>query len=466
MKAETFKGESFDAPSKGPSGHFQEFYDPKIAANAQTGPKFDPQIPEPGAKPLREGPSLGYLFEPFDQGAPKNAVNFDALKPPDTEIFEFQDLNLKDVNIINTLEKAKKRAKIMVLAAREKEKAILAEVEAKGEALAQELAAKAQSAAEVIKEAATKEAEAIKETAKIQIADAAKAHEELEAIKAEMAKVNEAMADHKAKIEEREKVLNAQDTELKASKAALAAAKEAFEVEKRRTLEEITQKGLAEGQKTGLAQGQAQGLALGEAKGREEALAKVQTLLKALDRFNDLYPELWAANGAMMVELAVEAAEAIVKKEVENGRGLAAGAFKAALEHLRQSHEAVFRINPGDLAELEAARAEYRGEVAGLVNISFVPDPALGPGDLVMEADVGRLDATIKNRTDMVMSVLRESLAQGRLAPIPGPPASNPIAPEAAQEPAENPGASGPQPGGTAPPTAPPTAPATPPPTA
>jgi hypothetical protein len=68
---------------------------------------------------------------------------------------------------------------------------------------------------------------------------------------------------------------------------------------------------------------------------------------------------------------------------------------------------------------MESARKVFKDRLDGLVNIEFKPDSSLGPGDLIMESDAGRLDATIKNRRDRVMGVLRESLANGVEADLP-----------------------------------------------
>ncbi|MDR2141775.1 MAG: hypothetical protein LBR11_08315 [Deltaproteobacteria bacterium] len=196
-------------------------------------------------------------------------------------------------------------------------------------------------------------------------------------------------------------------------------------------MEQAVREGHQAGLAQGLAQGEAEGRAKGEAVGREQALERVKSLTLALAKVENIWPSLWETYGSLMTQLAVEAAEAIVNKEIESGQGLAAGAFRACVAYLSKAHEATFRVNPADLAELEAARAETRGLVDGLARVKFLPDPAMGPGDLVMESDVGRLDATLKSRREKVMTVLREALAQGLVAEPPEPAPSTPeVAPE------------------------------------
>jgi flagellar biosynthesis/type III secretory pathway protein FliH/vacuolar-type H+-ATPase subunit H len=433
-RAEPFEGELFGQPAKGLSQPFQEFKDPKAASQA-------------GGPALKEGPSLGYLFKPFNPGQPEDKA-FVALKAPKGGDYEFKELDPIDDNIINTLDKAEKKAKAILAAAEGQEREFLAQARKKAQELSTELTAKAQGEAAELYKSAEEEAAKIREAAQASVAGADQAREELAKLKADLDALSQEVAAHKAEAAERLASLNEGEARLKAKEEELAAKSASLEDEKKKALSEAAAAGLAEG----LAQGQKDGEAKGEKLGREAALDQVKSLLKALAKVGDIWQELWEANGEFMVRLAVEAAEAIVNKEIESGQGLAAGAFKACVAYLTQSHEAAFRICPGDLAELEKARAELREEMDSLVNIKFVPDAALGPGDLVMEADVGRLDATLKTRREKVMTVLRAALAQG----FEGSPAGEPSAPAPAAETTAPP--PGPPPG---PPTSPSAGPAT-----
>ncbi|MDR1081056.1 MAG: hypothetical protein LBQ79_08895, partial [Deltaproteobacteria bacterium] len=159
-----------------------------------------------------------------------------------------------------------------------------------------------------------------------------------------------------------------------------------------------------------------------------------------LERLQHVYDDLWRENGPQMVELAVDAAEAVLNVRLEDGRGLAAGAFEAAVGYLQHSSSATFKVRPEDLGELEDALRRLRARMPGFISIAFQPDPSLGPGDLVMESDGGRLDATVANRRENIMSALREALRTGAGA-LPGPP---PLAAEELDPPPPDP-ADGPE---------------------
>lgn len=152
----------------------------------------------------------------------------------------------------------------------------------------------------------------------------------------------------------------------------------------------------------------------GFAKGREESRAafdsELAPTLEALKGIENLYQDLWSANEAALVKLAIHVAERVIYHELATSPELIKKAFKAALDHLQEQHQAIFRVNPEDLAYLESVWSEFRDRVKGRIKISFEPDPSLGRGDLVMETEAGRLDATLKQRLASVTAPVDEVL--------------------------------------------------------
>ncbi|MEW6264160.1 MAG: FliH/SctL family protein [Thermodesulfobacteriota bacterium] len=163
-------------------------------------------------------------------------------------------------------------------------------------------------------------------------------------------------------------------------------------------------------------EGRTQGFQKGLAQGREEGRKKFETdaapTLAALERLEDLYQDLWKINEAPLVKLAASIAERIVFQEVSTSPATIASAFKAALDQLHQQHQVVFRLNPADLANLELVSDEMKGRLKGLVKITFEPDPNLSRGDLIMETEAGRLDATVRRRIEAVLPAVEEVLVQ------------------------------------------------------
>ncbi|MDY6851089.1 MAG: FliH/SctL family protein [Thermodesulfobacteriota bacterium] len=166
----------------------------------------------------------------------------------------------------------------------------------------------------------------------------------------------------------------------------------------------------AEAAAKGREDGFAQGLAKGREEGRAAFDAELAPTLEALKDIENLYQNLWSASEAALVKLAIHVAERVIYHELATSPELIKKAFKAALDHLQEQHQAVFRVNPEDLDYLESVRSELRDQVKGLVKISFEADPSLDRGDLVMDTEAGRLDATLKQRLASVTAPVDEIL--------------------------------------------------------
>jgi flagellar assembly protein FliH len=161
-------------------------------------------------------------------------------------------------------------------------------------------------------------------------------------------------------------------------------------------------------------EGYDEGHAEGSAKGREDGLKQfeqdVAPVFTSFENIDQLYENLWAGNEAPMVKLATIIAGRVVFKEVSMNPEIITDAFKAVIDILQEQHEVVFRVNPDDLSYLEEVRGELRERMAGLTKIEFQADENLSRGDLIMETESGRVDATIKRRLEAVIGTVDETL--------------------------------------------------------
>lgn len=160
----------------------------------------------------------------------------------------------------------------------------------------------------------------------------------------------------------------------------------------------------------GKEQGRQEGLAQGSEQGLREFEANSAPALSVFERVDVLYQDLWKANEAALVKLAVQIAEKVLYHEIETSPELINNAFKAALDQLQDQHKALFRVNPEDLDYLESLKSEVKDRVKGLLHISFEPDSSLERGDLVMETESGRLDVTLKRRLEAVSQSIEKAL--------------------------------------------------------
>jgi len=384
-------------------------------------------------------PSLDGLFKPFDLTSERPMAGFEDLADFTTpHIFDYEDLDTRDQNVVRTMAQAEARSREMIRAAqaegfalteaaRTEAQGLVAEAKARASAEAEVYADSLRREAEVAAEAAQAEAESqrgesenIKAAAEQDRAEAEAARAEAESRRgeaenikataeqdraeaaAELAAVKDRIAGLDLERQEMEKAIESRRRELEAEYQGLCA-----ELAAKR--EEVLAEARAAGQREGYDQGSAEGLAAGQAEGRAPWQEKTARLAELLERLENLYQDLWRANGPLMIQLAIEAAEGILNKELKSAEDLAVRSFEACIDFLGQANRVVFQARPQDIPLLEEAKAEQRQRLGALVKVTFQPDESLGPGDLIMESDVGRLDATIKHRAVQVMDVLRQA---------------------------------------------------------
>ena len=359
-------------------------------------------------------PSLEGLFKPFDltSGNPAPPQEYEDLRnfTAPTE-FVYEDMDTRDPSVVRTLAQAEAKRDEIIRAAEEQASRIIAraETEARG------LAAEAQAQEQLALDESRKEVEKINQAAldfrAASEEDRAAAAEELEAARSAHAEADAMLAAAAERIAGLDQERQTMEEEMAARRAELE-----NEFNAKNAEFEAARQGLEEAARTsGHQEGHERGLAEGRAAGRQEASAvfqkQVAGLVEIMEKMEGIYNDLWAANSPMMIKLAIEAAEQILNKELAEARDLAAHAFGACIDFLSQAHQVTFLARPQDIAQLEAAKAEQRERLGALVKVTFQPDETLGPGDLIVESDVGRLDATIKHRTAQVLKVLREAFA-------------------------------------------------------
>ncbi|MDR0882880.1 MAG: hypothetical protein LBP55_10175 [Candidatus Adiutrix sp.] len=346
-------------------------------------------------------PSLEGLFKPFDlagDSQANQAAYEDLFNPGQPSQYIYEDMDIRDPDVVRTLAQAETRRQEITNEAKARAAAIIetAVTEAKGRA-AEVRAQEEAGLAKIRRETDERLAEAGAELARA-ASERAAAEDERQTAAGLRAEAEAELA----AAAERIAGLDQERGRLEAEHAARLA-----EVEQDRA------KTQAEAQTSGHQTGYDRGLAEGRAAGQAEALKNFQEqtagLVAIMAKMENLYNDLWTANEPLMVKLAVEAVEHILGKELAEDKELAAAAFRSCIAFLSQAHRVTFLARPQDIAQLDQARAECREQLGALVKVTFQPDETLGPGDLIMESDIGRLDATVKHRANQVLSVLRES---------------------------------------------------------
>lgn len=128
----------------------------------------------------------------------------------------------------------------------------------------------------------------------------------------------------------------------------------------------------------------------------------VSALEQAVRRAGDSARELQEELAAGAVELALRLAEAVLGREVSLGADAGADALRRALAGVPLEAAVTVRLNPADLAALDASVVADR-------SVTLVADPAVARGDALAETRTGVVDASIAAAMDRVRDVLTEA---------------------------------------------------------
>ena len=134
------------------------------------------------------------------------------------------------------------------------------------------------------------------------------------------------------------------------------------------------------------------------------ALARArQALEQAAAGVAGLEQKIFADAEDHLLDLAVEIAHKILMQEIQAGRHEIEPIVREALSRAPAKREVVVRLNPGDLARMEAAS----GSDEMPANVRLVSDPSIGPAECVVETAEGTVEARIEHELDQVKNTLK-----------------------------------------------------------
>lgn len=167
--------------------------------------------------------------------------------------------------------------------------------------------------------------------------------------------------------------------------------------------------GRAEGFEVGRAEGRAAGYEEGRAAAVADAVAAVRAdTASALDALERAAGQLAAAEAvsladveAIVVDLALRIAEAVLDRELAVAADPGADALRRALALAPEDGHIVARLHPDDVATL--------GDLAELApgrHVELVADPAVSRGGAVVDVGAARIDARLSTALARVREVL------------------------------------------------------------
>lgn len=136
----------------------------------------------------------------------------------------------------------------------------------------------------------------------------------------------------------------------------------------------------------------AQGEKAGVEAGTTRADAMLRRLSDTLRELEELRRSMIRQTEHQIVQLAIEMARRIVRREVQTDNDLLCAMARVALDRLGDASPATIRLNPEDYHTIVA---RHGGTWAG-TNVNVVADPSVGRGGCMVESPFGFVDASVE----------------------------------------------------------------------
>ncbi len=156
----------------------------------------------------------------------------------------------------------------------------------------------------------------------------------------------------------------------------------------------------------GFEQGERAGFELGNKK----AEAVAEGFLKALEEIRHCREEVLQQAEIEAVRLAMVLAKKIIHREISLQEDLIIDVAREALTQCAVSDHIRIEVNPEDYSFLEGCGDRFQKEVQTGGKIETVPNPAIRRGGCIVETALGKIDARIEEKIEMLFGKLRNKM--------------------------------------------------------
>ena len=157
------------------------------------------------------------------------------------------------------------------------------------------------------------------------------------------------------------------------------------------------------GYSAGYEAGYAAGLAEAEAQ-MAEAVARLAGLVRNVREDHAGY---YRAAERQVIDLALDVAQKVVEREVEDVPDLAVGVIRAALEELDDSSVVRVRVNPEDEEVVRRRWSSLAAPFGGADRVDLLADSRVQAGGAVLETAQGRVDAQLLTKLGQLGKAVR-----------------------------------------------------------
>ena len=155
----------------------------------------------------------------------------------------------------------------------------------------------------------------------------------------------------------------------------------------------------------------------GFARGNEDAASRWAERFRELEEqaagLQRQYDGLIESVEPELVDLSVEIARKLLKRELEQSPDAVLGVVRGALQRVKDKAIRL-RIHPDDLDVVRDARHTFAEIASGAAEMEIVTDRRVGPGGCILETHGGDLDARLETQLDQAHDLMAREFAEGR----------------------------------------------------
>lgn len=159
-------------------------------------------------------------------------------------------------------------------------------------------------------------------------------------------------------------------------------------------LAEVREAARLEGYQAGFEQGHAHGLAAAE----EQIADSIRRLSDLLSTIHQKHATFFRAAERQVVGLALQIAQKVIEREVENMPDLAVNVIRSALEEMDARTAMRVRVHPDDAELLQRRWSQVVPPGIGSERIELQPDERIQPGGGIIETTHGQVDAQLDTK--------------------------------------------------------------------
>lgn len=158
----------------------------------------------------------------------------------------------------------------------------------------------------------------------------------------------------------------------------------------------------------GYAAGYDAGYEFGVREGQQRYVVEMDRLRAAMLSLDSERERLFHGTADILTNITMAAVQNLLQRELTSSAANVSVLVESLLQYVVEGTRVQIRISPQDLQSLRETIPRWQGMKFGEWDISVVPDEMVFPGGCVVRSDVGRIDATIETRLELLKETLQE----------------------------------------------------------